>query len=63
MDDDFMTKCFEENIEAVELVLHIILNKPDIRVEKIVTQYSLKNIKGRSLRLDIYYRKRCTWKE
>lgn len=38
MDDDFMTKCFEENIEAIELVLHIILNKPDIRVEKIVTQ-------------------------
>ena len=54
MDDDFMTKCFEENIEAIELVLHIILNKPDIRVDKIVTQYSLKNIKGRSLRLDIY---------
>lgn len=53
-DDDFMTKCFEENIEATELVLRIVLDKPDIKVEKIQTQYSMKNIKGRSLRLDIY---------
>lgn len=54
LDDDFMTKCFEENIEATELVLRIVLDKPDIKVEKIQTQYSVKNIKGRSLRLDIY---------
>ena len=54
LDDDFMTKCFEENIEATELVLRIVLDKPDIKVEKIQTQYSMKNIKGRSLRLDIY---------
>lgn len=54
MDDDFMTTCFSDNNEAVELVLHIILDKPDIKVEKIITQYSLKNIKGRSVRLDIY---------
>lgn len=44
LDDDFMTKCFEENTEAVELVLRIVLNKPDIKVEKIQTQYSMKNI-------------------
>ena len=54
LDDDFMTKCFEENIEATELVLRIVLDKPDIKAEKIQTQYSMKNIKGRSLRLDIY---------
>ena len=54
LDDDFMTKCFEENIEATELVLGIVLNKSDIKVEKVQTQYSMKNIKGRSLRLDIY---------
>ena len=54
LDDDFMTKCFEENIEATELVLRIVLNKPDIKVVKVQTQYSMKNIKGRSLRLDIY---------
>ena len=54
LDDDFMTKCFEENIGATELVLRIVLNKPDIKVIKVQTQYSMKNIKGRSLRLDIY---------
>ncbi len=52
LDDDFMTKCFEENIEATELVLRIVLNKPDIKMVKVQTQYSMKNIKGRSLRLD-----------
>lgn len=54
LDDDFMTKCFEENHKATELVLRIVLDKPDIRVEKVQTQYTMKNIKGRSLRLDIY---------
>ena len=48
LDDDFMTKCFEENIEATELVLRIVLNKPDIKVVKVQTQYSMKNIKGRT---------------
>lgn len=54
LDDDFMTKCFEENKEATELVLSIVLNKPDIKVERVQTQYSMKNIMGRSIRLDIY---------
>ncbi len=31
LDDDFMTKCFEENTEAVELVLRIVLNKRILR--------------------------------
>lgn len=54
LDDDFMTKCFEDNKKATELVLRIVLEKPDMKVEKVQTQYSMKNIKGRSLRLDIY---------
>ena len=54
LDDDFMTVCFENNIEATELVLSIILEKPDIIVKTVQTQYTVKNIKGRSVRLDIY---------
>ncbi len=54
LDDDFMTKCFEESIEATELVLRIVLDKPDIEVQKVQTQYTMKNIQGRSVRLDIY---------
>lgn len=49
-----MTKCFEENKEVTELVLRIVLEKMDIQVKKVITQYSMKNIKGRSVRLDIY---------
>ena len=45
LDDDFMTKCFEENTEATELVLCIVLSKPDIKVEKVATQYNIKNIR------------------
>lgn len=59
LDDDFMTKCFEENREATELILCIILEKMDIQVEKVITQYNMKNIKGRSLRLDIYATDSC----
>lgn len=54
LEDDFMTKCFEENVEATELVLRIILSKPDIKVNSMATQYNMKNLKGRSIRLDIY---------
>lgn len=54
MDYDFMTKCFENNIECTELVLNIILNRNDLKVEKVQTQYLIKNLQGRSSILDIY---------
>ena len=39
MDDDFMSKCFENNIECTELVLHIVLGRDDLKVEKVETQH------------------------
>lgn len=42
MDDDFMSKCFEENIECTELVLQIVLGRDDLKVEKVAIQYQLK---------------------
>ena len=54
LDDDFMTVCFENNKEATELVLNIILKKNNIIVEEVHTQHAIKNISGRSVRLDIY---------
>ena len=54
MDDDFMTKCFEDNAECTELVLHIILEKTDLKVQEVRTQYNIKNLQGRSVRLDIF---------
>lgn len=53
MDDDFMTKCFENNIECTELLLHIVMDKPDLIVKRAQTQYGLKNLQGRSVRLDV----------
>ena len=37
----FMSKCFENNIECTEFVLHIILNKDDLKVQQ--SQYSICN--------------------
>ena len=54
MDDDFMSKCFENNIECTELVLHIVLGRDDLKVEKVETQHLIKNLQGRSIILDIY---------
>lgn len=54
MDDDFMSKCFENNIECMELVLHIVLGRDDLKVEKVETQHFIKNLQGRSIILDIY---------
>lgn len=54
LDDDFMSKCFENDIPCTELVLRIILNRDDLIVKKVNTQYSIKNLQGRSVRLDIY---------
>lgn len=53
-DDDFFTKCFEGNPECTELLLHIILEKPDLRVMEVKVQYTIKNLQGRSIRLDIF---------
>lgn len=54
LDDDFMSKVFEDNYECIELLLHIIMGKPDLKVKEARTQYSIKNLVGRSVRLDIY---------
>ncbi len=54
MDDDFMTKCFEENLLCTELVVQIVLGRDDIKVEKVETQHLMKNLQGRSIILDIY---------
>jgi len=53
MDDDFMTVCFDNNIEGVELLLHILLGRDDIKVDRVTTQKMLKNLNGRSSILDI----------
>lgn len=53
MDDDFFTKCFDGNKECVELVLRIIMDKPDLMVLDARTQVFIANLLERSVRLDV----------
>ena len=53
IDDDFMNACFDGFNEGAELLLRIILNKPDIRVKSVKTQRRMKNLLGRDIQLDI----------
>ena len=54
LDDDFMTAAFQDSLECVDLVLQIILDRPDVKATKAITQHTLKNLHGRSVRLDIH---------
>ncbi len=53
MDDDFMTKCFEGETACTELVLRIVLEKPDMKVLDVRTQVFVENLLNRSVRLDV----------
>lgn len=52
MDDTFMSKVFEDKACA-ELLLKIILQK-ELSVKEVASQYTVKNLQGRSIRLDIF---------
>ena len=53
IDDDFMRIFFDGYIEGAELLIKVILQRDDIKVDEVRTQKELKNIKGRSVWLDI----------
>lgn len=52
MDDDFMSKVFEDTTCA-EFLLKVILNRDDLTVQEVHGQHDIKNLQGRSIRLDI----------
>ena len=52
-DDDFMSKVFEDDIEATEFLLKVILQRDDLKVMESKGQVTIKNLLGRSVRLDI----------
>ncbi|RKI39720.1 nuclease [bacterium D16-51] len=53
LDDDFLTRCFEGDTASIELVLQIVLEKPDLKVLDVHTQVFVANLLNRSVRLDI----------
>jgi hypothetical protein len=54
MDDDFLAQVFDNNIEATELLLNIILERSDIKVSSVTPQKEYRNVSGRTIRLDVY---------
>ena len=53
LDDDFMTRVFDGATEEMSYVLTVILGFK-VTVIDVRTQYEVKNLRGRSARLDIY---------
>lgn len=54
MDDDFMSVVFNNNIEATQLVVDIILKNKNIKVKKVVSQKEYRSLRGRTIKLDIF---------
>ena len=54
MDDVFMTAVFQDSLPCVDLVLQIILDRPNLRATRVVTQHTMKNLHGHDVRLDIH---------
>ena len=53
LDDTFMREAFRNNLELVQFMLRIIINKPDLILTKEETQYDLQHLFGsRSITLD-----------
>lgn len=53
MDDDFFRVCFKDDKEGAAFILRIILDKSDLKVTKMRTQHSMKNLMGHSVILDV----------
>ena len=52
MDNDFMMKVFED-LSCTELILQVILERPELKITEVFTQKYIKNLQGRSVQLDI----------
>ena len=53
IDDDFMNACFDNHPECAQLVLRILLDKPDLKVLEVRAQVYVTNLGKRELRLDV----------
>ena len=54
MDDDFMTRFFENDKGCTQFVLQTILDNKKLKVIDTVAQKTVKSLEGRSIRLDVY---------
>ena len=56
MDDVLMRLCLQDNKPAVQLILRIIMDKPNLEVQELETQREATSISGRSVRFDVWAR-------
>ena len=56
MDDVLMRLCFQDNKPAVQLILRIIMDRPNLEVQELETQREANSISGRSVRFDVWAR-------
>lgn len=54
MDDDFMSKVFEQNIEATQLLINIILERKDLTVHSVTAQKVFQTVVGHTVKFDIF---------
>lgn len=54
LDDEFMKRCFKDNIPAVECILRIIMEKKDLVVKSVRIEDTIPNLQGRGIRLDVH---------
>lgn len=53
MDDRFMNVCLKDDVESVQLIVRIILERPDLVVTSVRTQEVMSNLVGRNVEFDI----------
>ena len=54
MDDIFFNNFMDNNPEAMEYILNIIMERNDLHVVRLQTQHGIPNIYGRSVRFDVF---------
>ncbi len=54
MDNPFMGRVFQGDIELGQLVATVMTGRDDIAVSSVITEHTLPNLRGRSVRLDIH---------
>ena len=52
MDDTFFNSCFDGDIPCMEVVLRAVMGNDRLRVTEVITQQSVPNLYGRSVRFD-----------
>ncbi|MCI6099096.1 MAG: PD-(D/E)XK nuclease family transposase [Selenomonas sp.] len=54
IDDTFFHACLADNVEGMEYILRIILDRPQLVVREMQTQEDVPNLYGRAVRFDVF---------